>query len=73
MLTGTLRESGSEFQRTLPESTRLDLKRSILRIETLILLEWRDSLKGNLAISVGGAFANMIFCMNTLCCDQVFV
>ena len=30
LLDGNLRESGSEFQRTLPEYTRLDLKRSVL-------------------------------------------
>ena len=36
MLGGNLRESG-EFQRTLPEYTRLDLKRSILGIGSIEL------------------------------------
>ena len=43
----------------------MDLERSILGIGTLILLVWHGSLKGNLAISVGGAFLDMIFCMST--------
>ena len=43
----------------------MDLERSILGIRTLILLVWHGSLKGNLAISVDGAFPDMIFCMST--------
>ena len=42
MVDGNLRESGSEFQRMLPEYTRLDLKRSILGVGILSFPECRD-------------------------------
>ena len=44
VLGGNLRESGSEFQRTLPEYTRLDLKRSVLGIGMLSFPECRDCM-----------------------------
>ena len=38
-----------EFQRTLPEYTRLDLKRSVLGIGILNFAEYRDWFKENVA------------------------
>ena len=59
-----LRESGSEFQRTLPEYTRLDLKRSI-RIGILSFPECRDWFREKLDIREGGTFPDIILCIRT--------
>ena len=56
VLGGNLRESGSKFQRTLPEYTRLDLKRSILGIGILHFPECRDWFRENLSLREGGTF-----------------
>ena len=54
VLGGNLRESGSEFQRTLPEYIRLlDLKRSDRGIGILSFPEC-DWLKENVAVREGG-------------------
>ena len=58
MLGGNLRESRSEFQRTLPEYTRLDLKRSILGIGILSFPECRDWFRANVAVREGGTFSD---------------
>ena len=63
MLDGNLRESGSDFQRTLPEYTRLDLKRSILGIGILSFPECRDWFRENLAVREGGTFPDIILCI----------
>ena len=65
VLGGNLRESGSEFQRTLPEYTRLDLKRSILGIGILSFPECRDWFRDNLAVREGGTFPDIILCIRT--------
>ena len=63
MLGGNLRESGSEFQRALPEYTRLDLKRSIRGIGILSFPECRDWFRDNLAVTEGGTFQDIILCI----------
>ena len=63
MLGGNLRESRSEFQRTLPEYTRLDLKRSILGIGILNFPECRDWFRENLALREGEIFPDIILCI----------
>ena len=50
VLDGNLRESGNEFQRTLPEYTRLDLKTPIIGIGILSFPEYRDWFRGKLAV-----------------------
>ena len=65
MLGGNLRESGSEFQRTPPEYTRLDLKRSVLGIGILSFPECRIRFRENLAVTVGGTFPDLILCIRT--------
>ena len=65
MLAGNLSESGSEFQRTLPENTRLDLKRSILGIGILSFPECRDWFREKLDIREGGTFPDIILCIRT--------
>ena len=66
MLGGNLRESGSsEFQRTLPEYTRLDLKRSILGIGILSFPECRDWFREKLAVREGGTLQDIILCIRT--------
>ena len=68
MLGGNLRESGSEFQRTLLEYTRLDLKMSVLGIGILSFPEC-NWFRENLAISEGGTFPDKIsflFCLFVL-------
>ena len=45
-----LREPGSEFQRTLPEYTRLDLERSVLVIGILSFPECRDWFRKKLTV-----------------------
>ena len=59
-----IKESGSEFQRTLPEYTRLDLKRSILGIGILSFAEC-DWFRENLTVRLreGGTFPGIIFCI----------
>ena len=49
-LVAILREPGSEFQRTLPEYTRLDLKRSVLGIGILSFPECRNWFRESLAV-----------------------
>ena len=49
MLDGNLGESRSEFQRTLREYTKLDLKRPVLRTGILNFPESRDWFKESLA------------------------
>ena len=65
---GNLRESGREFQRTLPEYTRLDLKRSVLGIGILNFPECRDLFMELLAVREGGTFPDIIFCVAELRC-----
>ena len=60
LLDGNLRESGSEFQRTLPEYTRLDFKRSVLGIGVLSFPECRDWFREHLAVREGGTFPDII-------------
>ena len=45
VLDGKLGEAGSDFQRTLPEYTRLDTKRSVLGTGILSIPECRDWFK----------------------------
>ena len=49
VLGGNLSELGSEFQRTLPKYTRLDLKRSILGISILSFSECREWFSGKIS------------------------
>ena len=63
VLGGNLRESGSKFQRTLPEYTRLDLKRSILGISILSFPECRGRFRDSLAVREGGTFQDIILCI----------
>ena len=49
MLDNDLRELGSEFQRTLQEYTRLDLKRSVLGTGILSFPECRDWFSGKIS------------------------
>ena len=65
MQDSNLRESGSEFPRTLPEYTRLDLKRSILGIGILSFPECRDWFRENVAVGEGGTFPDIIWCIRT--------
>ena len=65
MLDGNLRESGSELERTLPEYTRLDLKRSILGIGIVSFPERRDWVRDNLDVREGGTFPDIILCIRT--------
>ena len=65
MLDGNLRESGSEFQRTLPEYTRLDLKRSIRGIVILNFPDCRDWFKENLAVREGGTIPEITLYVRT--------
>ena len=58
MLGDNLRESGSEFQRTQPEYTRLDLKRSVLGIGILSFPACRDWFRVNVAVREGGTFSD---------------
>ena len=53
VLGGNLSELGSEFQRTLPKYTRLDLKRSILETGILSFTECRDWFREKLAAIEG--------------------
>ena len=55
---GNLRETGSEFQRTLPDCihTRLDLKRSVRGIGILSFPECRGWFNENLAVREGVTF-----------------
>ena len=53
MLDGNPRESGSQFQRTLPEYTRLDFEISVLKC--------LDRFRENLAIREGGTFPDITF------------
>ena len=62
MLGGNLRESGSEFQRTLPEYTRLDLIRLVLGTGILNFPECRDWFRENLALREGVP-PDIILCM----------
>ena len=62
---GNLRESGSAFQRTPPEYTRLDLKRSILGIGMLSFPECHDWFRENLALREGGTFPDIILRIRT--------
>ena len=43
-------DSGSEFQRTVPEYVRLDLKRSVLGIVIEIVFMPRDRLTWNICV-----------------------
>ena len=61
MLGCNLRESRREFHRTLPEYTRLDLKRSILGVGILRLPEGRDWFREYLAVTEGGTVPDIIF------------
>ena len=63
MLGGNLRVSGSEFQRTLPEYTRLDVKRSTLGIGILSFPECRDWFTEDVAVREGGTFPDIILCI----------
>ena len=65
MLDGNLRESGSEFQRKLPEYTWLDLKRSVLGIGILSFSECRDWFRGKLAVREGETFPDIILYIKT--------
>ena len=65
MLGGNLRESGREFQRNLPEYTRLDLKRSVLGIGILSFPECRHWFRENLAVRECGTFPDLILCIRT--------
>ena len=65
MLGGNLRESGSEFQITLPEYTRLDLKRSILGIGILSFSECRDGFRENISVREGATFPDIILGIRT--------
>ena len=58
---GNLRELGSEFQRTLPQYSRPDLKWSILRIGMLSFSECRDWFRENVAI--GETFLDIMLCI----------
>ena len=62
MLGGNLRESGRAFQRTLPEYTRLNLKRSILGIGILSFPECRDCFRKTLE---GGTFPDIVLRIRT--------
>ena len=62
---GDLRESGSDFQRTLPEYTRLNLKGSILGMGRLGFPESRDWYKERLAVREGGTFLDIMLCIRT--------
>ena len=55
-----LRESGSEFQRTPPEYTRLDFKRSVLGIGILTFQECRDWFRGKFSRKRGWTFPDII-------------
>ena len=63
MLDGNLRELGSEFQRTLPEYTRLDLKTSVLGIGILSFPECRDWFREKFAVREGVTFPDIILCV----------
>ena len=65
MLGANLRKSGSEFQRTLQEYTRQDLKRSVLGIGILRFPECRDWFRENVALREGGTFPDIILCIRT--------
>ena len=65
MLGGNPRQSGCEFQRTLPEYTRLDLKRSILGIGLLSFPECHDRFKENYAIREGVTLPDVTLCIRT--------
>ena len=58
MQDGNLRESGSEFQRTLPEYTRLELKRSV---GILNFPERRDWFREKITFREGGTFPYIMF------------
>ena len=65
MLGGNLRESEREFQRTLPEYTGLDSKRSILGIGISSFPECRDWFRENVVLREGGTFPDIIWCIRT--------
>ena len=65
MQDSNLRESGSEFQRTLPEYTRQNSKRSILGTGILSFPECRDWFGEKLVVRESGNLPDIILCIRT--------
>ena len=65
MLDGNPREFGTEFQGTLPEYTRLDLKRSVLGIGLSSFPECHDRFKEDYATREGVTFPDVTLRIRT--------
>ena len=64
VLDGTLGESGRKFQRTRPEYTRLDLKRSVLGNGIVSFPQCRDWFREKITVREGEDFFDIILCIS---------